>query len=622
MEKMMKGKMNKVGQVTIFIIIAILVVGGIIVYFALRNPFQEKLSKNMQPVYDYYLSCMEENARQGLALLGEQGGYIYSNEMDFVPGSEYMPFSSQLDFFGQPIPYWMYVSGNNLLREQVPTKIQMQEDLARYISERVGDCDFSSFELQGYDIFVDKDNPLVGVKIDDEKVTLTVDDELDIVYGNESATVRSHAIEVGSKMGKMYNLAIDTYNYEKQNMFLEKYAVDVLRLYAPVDGVEISCSPKVFNKNEIRNNLSDALSQNIGALKLKGDYYSLNSDENQYFVTDIGQNVDENVNFIYSPSWTTRVEIYSDDVAEPVGLQEGLGILGFCYIPYHLVYDVDFPVLIQFYNADEIFQFPISVVIDKNQERNALPTTSGESIESPICKNKNQKIDVYTYDLNLNPVEARIRFKCLDSSCEIGRTELMGEDAFVSADMPSCVNGFVTADAPGYVQGKYQISTNNGGVANVLMKRLYNVSLDLGNVESALVRFNGEDHSVVVLYPDTKNVELAEDYYNVSVYAYKNSSLVFPASNERKCINVPQSGIGGIFGAEQEKCFDINLPETEITLAVVGGGKTSEYITEEQLKDSRQLNINIPLFGVPSNLDEAQQNYAEVENEVIYLEFE
>jgi rod shape-determining protein MreC len=31
----------------------------------------------------------------------------------YEASSEYMPFSSQLDFLGNPVPYWYYISGNN-----------------------------------------------------------------------------------------------------------------------------------------------------------------------------------------------------------------------------------------------------------------------------------------------------------------------------------------------------------------------------------------------------------------------------------------------------------------------------------------------------------------------------
>jgi hypothetical protein len=269
-----------------------------------------------------------------------------------------------------------------------------------------------------------------------------------------------------------------------------------------------------------------------------------------------------------------------------------------------------------------MFQFPVAVIIDKNQAREALPTTTGVYIESRVCEHNNQDISVYTYDSQLNPVEARIQFKCLNSICEIGETKIEGGDAILETKMPSCVNGFVIATASDYADAKYQISTNEESLVNIIMKKKHEISLDLGNVDTALVRFDGVDYSATIMYPDMKTVELVEDYYNVSVYVYKNSSLTFPAVDDRKCVDIPKEGVAGMFGATEEKCIDINLPATEVEFALVGGGKASEYITEGQLSESNELNINVPLFGTPSSLEELQENYVVVEDEIIYLDFE
>jgi len=611
-------------QVTIFIIIAIIIVLGIAVYFILRSPYRQEIPKNMQPVYDYYLSCIESNAQQGIALLGEQGGWINTDELGFIPGSQHMPFSSQLDFFGQAVPYWMYVSGNNLLKEQVPSKSKMEEQLADYIGKRADYCDFSDFAKQGFEVVVDNDG-ISDVSINDLNVDINLKNKIFIYFENESVEVQSHKISVESKLGKFYSLALNAYNFEKSQMFLEKYALDVLRLYAPVDGVELSCSPKTFVKSEIRSALADALEANIGVLKLKGSYYELAGKESNYFVSDIGESVDENVNFIYSSSWPARIEISPEDdplVITPVGLQEGLGILGFCYIPYHLVYDVNFPVLIQFYDEKEIFQFPVSIIIDKNQAREALPTATGVSIEPEVCRYKNQDVSVRTYDSKLNPVEARIRFKCLTTACDIGETSMQGAEAVLNARFPQCVNGFILASAEGYAETKYQISTNEESSADIILNKIYNIKLDLGNVEKALVVFDSPDYSKSILYPDMNSAELIEGYYNISVYAYKNSTLKIPSTTRRQCVNVPKSGVAGVFGIEEEKCFNIETPETEVSFAVVGGGKTADYFTESQLGDARELNINVPLFKTPQSLDDIQNNYAEVENAVLGVNFE
>jgi hypothetical protein len=609
----------KRGQVTIFIILAILIVGAVVGYFALSgNIMGESIPEDLKPVYDYYVSCLEDRAQEGIALLGEQGGRIDVGE--FLPGSAYMPFSSHLDFMGQAVPYWMYVSGNNLLKENVPSKAEMERELGEYVAERVGLCDFGDFEVQGFDVFVSEGS--ASSKINDLNTEINVNNKITIFKGNSSASVLSHDFRVSSKLGKFYGLAMDVYNYEKSNMFLENYALDVLRLYAPMDGIEIGCAPKVFIEEEIAENLKDGLVANIASIRLDGDYYDLSSKEREYFVEDSGLNLDEAVNFMYMKDWTTRVEIYGDMVARPVGMQEGFGVLGFCYVPYHFVYDIDFPVMVQFYDDEELFQFPLGVVISKNQPREALPTVAGANIESKVCEEKNQEVDVYTYDVNLNPVDATISFKCLDSVCNIGESQTVDGDAVLTGDFPQCVNGFIIADAEGYATAKYQISTNEETLANVLLKKKYDLNLDLGNVEKAVITFTARDYSVTVLYPEQNMVELIEGYYNVSVYVYDGSSLKFPATSRSECVDVPESGLAGLFGGMTEKCYDINMPEMDIDFAVVGGGKTREYITSEDLDNANELNINVPLFGLPSSIEELSANHDRVDDEVVYLTFE
>jgi hypothetical protein len=611
--------MRKKAQVTIFIIVAIVIVAAILGYFLLRGSFGgESIPQELRPAYDYYISCLGTTAEDGIHLLGEQGGYIEVPEFD--PGSAYMPFSSQLDFLGQPIPYWMYVSGNNLLKEQVPTKSSMATELETYVEERIEDCDFTEFELMGYDVYVDEGS--VEVDINKGDVELKVNSKITLFKGEQTIVVNEHKFSVDSKLGKFYDMAMDVYNFEKADMFLEKYALDVMRLYAPVDGTEISCAPKIFVDEEIREDIVGGLASNIPSLKLDGNYYDLSGEDRDYFVTDIGPSIDENMNFMYSPNWPTRIEIYGDRVAKPIGLQPGMSLMGFCYVPYHLVYDITFPVLIQFYDDEEIFQFPVSVVISKSQAREALPSTLGASIESKVCEFSNQQVDVYTYDIDLNPVEARVQFKCLDAVCEIGETEFEGNDAVYRGEVPQCVNGYILATAEGYSDGKYQISTNEESIANIVLNKKYDIKLDLGNVEKALVNFVSEDHSATALYPEIDSVELIEAYYNVSVFVYDDSSLVFPATSRSECVDVPKSGLAGLFGGEEEKCYEINMPEMAVDYAVVGGGKTEEYFTSEQLENANELNVNVPLFGLPEDLEGLQTNHIRVDDEVVFLDFE
>jgi len=610
-------KLNRRGQLTLFVILAIIIVVGILIYFFLNKPLTQNVPVKFQPVYNYYLSCLEETTKQGISLLGEQAGYI--EKPTFIPGSQYMPFSSQLDFLGQGVPYWLYVSGNNVLKEQVPKKSEMESQLAKYISARVNYCDLSSFNLQGYDVIVNE-NPDVDVSINDLDVEVTVRNNIGIYFGEESAIVKTQDISVDSKLGKFYNLALSVYNYEKKNVFLEKYALDVMRLYAPVDGSEIGCKPKIFNDFAIKQNLSQALSDNIATLKLRGSYYTSNTDQ-RYFITDIGKSVDENVNFLYFPSMPTKIEIYGDKVVQPVGLQEGLGMLGFCYVPYHLIYDISFPVLIQFYDQGELFQFPLAVLIERNRERQGIDGEAGFEIKSDICNYAVQNFSIYTYDSELNPLEANLRFKCINTECPVGESILFGSEAIFEGSLPQCVNGIILASANGYASSKTFVSTNEETSANVVLSKLYNLSLDLGaEIGYAIVSFDSDTYSTTLAYPETKNIELIEGLYNISVYAYTSSSLTLQETKETKCVKIPKSNILGLFGGEDEKCFDMTIPAQTIEYAINGGGKNQEYITENQLKSGSKLNIQVQLFKTPATIQELQQNYVELDGAKVYME--
>lgn len=601
--------MNKRSQVTIFILVGIVLVAGIIAFFLLRDRiFVSVFPAKFQPVETYFLDCVNQKTDEGKQILGERGGNIYLPE--FEPGTDYAPFSNQFDFYGQAIPYWYYVSGSSFIKEQVPSKSDMEEQLKMYLEDNL-DCDFSDFEKQGFEVNLSK--PKVSVKINELSIDVEVSADLDVSKDKDSARQTTHKTSISTRFGKFYDSALKIYNDEKQKMFLEEYSVDVLRLYAPVDGIEISCSPKVWMPEQVVSDLQGALEANIQAIKTKGNYYTLNNPEEKYFVLDT--ETEESVNFIYSKNWPTKIEISPVNgnamIAEPVGNQEGLGILGFCYVPYHFVYDLMFPVLIQVYDNNELFQFPVAVIIQKNMPREGLPGTAINE-EKDFCKYKNADASVYTYDSRLNPVEADISFKCFESVCDIGKTEITGGEAVLSDKFPQCVNGFVIARAKGFAEKKQVFSTNRESVAEIILDRLYNVSFELKindkEAENAIIYFNSDSHSATAVWPQQKTVQLSQGLYNVSVYSYSSSTLVFPGTSTRKCVEVPKPGLLGMFGSKTEECFDIQIPSMPVTSALNGGGKTSDYLTEDRLENGKFVIIAEGL-PAPTSLEDLQKNY-------------
>jgi len=607
---------KKRGQVTIFIIIAIVIIGGAVVFYSYRDSIiGEKIPVSIGPVYNNFLFCLENKVLTGIDILESQGGYI--SLPDFEPGSKYMPFSSQLNFLGNPVPYWYYVSGNNIQKEQVPSKNEMENQLEDFIEEKINKCVFDEYYEHGFEI--NQGVPEASVNIGKEKVDVSLKMEMGFERGEDNIVIKNHNIEIDSKLGMLYDSAIEIYQKEQSDLFLENYAVDNLRLYAPVDGVELTCSPITWNADDVFDELQEAIEANTLALKAKSGDYSLKKEENKYFVIDIL--VESNVRFINSKSWPNSFEVVPSEgnilISKPVGNQPGLGILGFCYVPYHFVYNIRYPVLVQVLEGNEIFQFPVAVVIQGNQPRESLDVSAVDIGIPELCKYKNTLVDVNVYDTKLNLVEADISYDCLGVTCDIGKAEF----GSLTENFPQCVNGQIIAKAEGFEGKKYIYSTTETGSVDIILDKLYKLEVELNKGGTAIINFVSDESSKTIVYPEQKSVELSEGQYEISVYIYKNSSLKLAETTHEQCVEVPQSGLGGLVGLTKQECFEVTMPSQIISNALSGGGKENYYILESELADANIIKINVESLPTPKSIEELQNNYILFEDLELGIQF-
>ena len=601
---------NKRGQVTVFIIIALVLVSAIALYFVFRsNISTANIPANLQPAYTGFLTCLEDYAYTGIDILEAQAGYI--ELPDYEAGSSYIPFSSQLDFAGNPVPYWYYVSGSNVQKTNVPTKDEMENQLASFIDGRIRDCNLQTYYDSGF--VISEEEPSTEVTINPDSVRVEVNMDLTIQKGEETANVKVHEKTLDSNIGNLYDSAKKIYDYEQDSLFLENYGIDTLRAYAPVDGVNISCSPGLWNADDVFSDLSEGIEANTLALRTAGGNFVLNKAENKYFIADVP--VDNEVRFITSKNWSSNFEVSPSEgnvlLATPVGNQPGLGILGFCYVPYHFVYNVKYPVMIQVYKGEEVFQFPMAVVIQGNQPRQALPEGINSEMPSPdLCMYKNTPVEVSVYDNNYNPIDAQISYKCFGEVCPIG-SALSGN---IVQNFPQCANGYIVAQAPGFKDAETLYSTTSEGSVQIFMTKIHglNINLKLDGKEyggQALVSFLSDEYSRSAVWPDKKTIELTEGQYKIQVYIYKNSSIKLQESTTQKCLEIPDSGIGGVFGLTKQKCFDLVIPSQIISNVLAGGGEQNYYSSDSELGTSSRIDINAVSLPTPSSIEELQDNY-------------
>jgi len=158
------------------------------------------------------------------------------------------------------------------------------------------------------------------------------------------------------------------------------------------------------------------------------------------------------------------------------------------------------------------------------------------------------------------------------------------------------------------------------------LDKLYNLSLSLkvDNKESkdyAIITFKSENNLETIAYPQQKTISLAEGNYNISVYVYKNASIFIPGNKKEICNEVPKSGVLGIIGLTEEKCFDVDLPSQILSNVISAGGKSQEYIIKGQLENGK-LEINVNSIPIPTSIEQLQDGYNLIQVNPVNLNFD
>ena len=124
---------NRGGQITIFIIIAILVIGAVALFFTLRGTLQreEVYAPEVASVKNFVEECLDDTLIEGLYFVGLQGGYYY------VPDN-----SVKITHYSVPMHFFKS-------RADIPDINLFQRELGFYIEQHFEECiyNFSSISL-------------------------------------------------------------------------------------------------------------------------------------------------------------------------------------------------------------------------------------------------------------------------------------------------------------------------------------------------------------------------------------------------------------------------------------------------------------------------------------------
>jgi hypothetical protein len=177
--------MEKKGQVTIFIIIAIVIVSAIASFFLFKgNVLNPEIGESPEKNPGSFLStCMEEKIRETVSKISSQGGYI-SN-----PLNKTFKFDGENSF--TDISYLCYTSNYYIpCVNQEPMLIHhLKSEIKNYISEDVGKCfDRLTSSLSNQGFTVDAKYKDFEVELTEGKIALNVDAELTLTKTGETSS--------------------------------------------------------------------------------------------------------------------------------------------------------------------------------------------------------------------------------------------------------------------------------------------------------------------------------------------------------------------------------------------------------------------------------------------------
>jgi hypothetical protein len=182
--------MEKRGQVTVFIILAIIFIVGIGVFFFVRSDISiggEKVNPDVQPIYSSVENCLKEVGEDAIEYVGQTGGYFTLPELSTETS----------------IAYYVYENKNLM-----PSKEEVEEEISTYVDAMLYFCnnEFSNFP----DFEVEVGDIKTSAKIKEGKVVFNSKIPLSISKGDKTYTFDDFKnIEVASRLNTIYEMADD-----------------------------------------------------------------------------------------------------------------------------------------------------------------------------------------------------------------------------------------------------------------------------------------------------------------------------------------------------------------------------------------------------------------------------
>lgn len=183
--------MNKRGQVTIFVIIALLIVVGIVLFFTLSKnnktiESQEDYPEEILEVKNFVQNCLIETSENALIEVGSTGGYFSTLNYEYL--SNGIPF---------------YLKNNQNL---IPTRDFIESELEYYIDNELFYCTIGMYQ-QFPELTFEEGEVISNVQIEDSELEVSLSYDLTITKEETSYQIKKYETTINSNLDKILYVA-------------------------------------------------------------------------------------------------------------------------------------------------------------------------------------------------------------------------------------------------------------------------------------------------------------------------------------------------------------------------------------------------------------------------------
>ena len=187
---MRKEKLKEKSQVSVFIILAIVIIAVILIYFVFKsnilNLGKEIVSPEVAPIYSFVDDCVKKTGEDAVYYIGQTGGYFVNPETST----------------DNNIAYYLY-NKNNL----IPGKERIEKELSDYMNQMLFFCtdnfiNFPDFQVKQGEI-------KTSAKIENNKVIFNVEYPLAISKDDKSYNIKKFENRVNARLDIVYQTAYE-----------------------------------------------------------------------------------------------------------------------------------------------------------------------------------------------------------------------------------------------------------------------------------------------------------------------------------------------------------------------------------------------------------------------------